>query len=80
MTQQELEQWIDEIPGYEDLECNCQKHFYKILEEYPPRFDDWDRWTFDVHNAVNRHLSKLELSWPVACQIWGWEQTENDIK
>lgn len=72
MSQSQLEKWIDRIPGYDTLPCNCEKHFYKLLENNPPRFDDWYRWTWEIHNAVNLKLGKQLIAWTDAIQLWGW--------
>ena len=67
-TPEEFELWIQSIPGC----SSCQRDFRKLLETHPPRFDDWERWTWEIHNLVNVKLGKLELSWQEACQLWGW--------
>lgn len=72
MSEQQLNEWIDTIPGYEDLTCNCQKGIYRHIEANPPRFNDWQRWTWEIHNAVNFKLGKPEIDWGEACQQWNW--------
>jgi hypothetical protein len=61
--------WCESIPG----ECMCSAGFRKIVEANPPRLDDWQRWTFEAHNAVNVKLGKPEIPWEKACELWGWE-------
>lgn len=75
MSPSELELWVDFIP-YEDGICNCQKDIYTIMANNPPRFEDWNRWTWEVHNTVNRKLGKPEISWENARELWGWETTK----
>jgi hypothetical protein len=68
-TPEQFESWILAIPG-----CStCRRDFRKLLEINPPRFDDWQRWTWQAHNAVNAHLNKPQLTWDQACQQWDWE-------
>jgi hypothetical protein len=75
MTESELNHWIDTIPGYEDLSCDCQKEIYKLLETNPPRFDDWQRWSWEIHNAVNLKINKPILTYSDACKLWAWDLT-----
>ena len=71
-TAEQLELWIQSIPG-----CStCQRDFRKLLESNPPRFDDWFKWTWEVHNVVNRKLGKPEIAWEEACLLWGWDTTK----
>jgi len=65
----ELSKWVDSIPGC----ATCREDFRNIIKDHPPRFDDWHRWTFEVHNAVNAKISKPEFTWQEACQQWGWD-------
>ena len=67
--------WLKEIPN----QCNCGESFNSLLETNPPRFDDWHRWTWEIHNAVNRKLGKLEVTWDDAVKIWGWSQQHSEI-
>jgi hypothetical protein len=76
MGPNELNVWIDTIPYESEDLCNCQKHIYTIVAENPPRFDDWERWTWEVHNVVNRKLGKPEIAWEEACLLWGWDTTK----
>ena len=59
--------WLKRIPKFG---CSCQSDFLKILESNPIRYDDYFRWTVEVHNAVNRKLSKPEMSVEDAAAIW----------
>jgi hypothetical protein len=67
-TPEEFEAWILAIPG-----CStCLRDFRKLLEINPPRFDDWQCWTWEAHNAVNAKLGKPEIEWNEACELWNW--------
>lgn len=43
--------------------CACNEHFAKLIDDMPPRFDGWRRWTFEAHNAVNERLNKQQFAW-----------------
>jgi hypothetical protein len=64
-----LVSWVKRIPQFG---CSCGEEFQRILRANPPRFDDWQRWTFEVHNAVNAKLGKPEIEWNEACNLWNW--------
>jgi hypothetical protein len=67
-----FEAWVKAIPG-----CSaCQRDFRKIVESNPPRYNDWNRWTFEAHNAVNFKLGKPEFTFEQACQQWDWNLTQ----
>lgn len=67
-TEESFKIWVDTIPG-----CpSCKNDFKKILENNPPRFNDWHRWSWEVHNIVNAKINKPEISWEEACRIWNW--------
>jgi hypothetical protein len=68
-TKEWFASWLKRIPS---LGCECRNAFEAIMKANPPRFDDWWRWTWEVHNAVNRKLGKPELSWEDSVAIWGW--------
>jgi hypothetical protein len=61
-----FEAWVAAIPGCE----TCRRDFRELLKSNPPRFDYWFQWTWEIHNAVNRKLSKPELTWAEACILW----------
>jgi hypothetical protein len=65
---EKFQRWVERIPG-----CStCRENFRKILEINPPRFDDWQRWSWEIHNAVNEKIGKPEFTYQEACQLWGW--------
>lgn len=67
-TPHEFELWIQAIPGC----SSCQRDFRRLIEHNPPRFDDWHKWTWEIHNAVNEKLGKQLIAWTDAIQLWGW--------
>lgn len=63
-----LAEWEARIPNYD---CQCRAKYLAIKNENPPRFADWFRWTFEIHNAVNQSLTgKPCLSLASAYAIW----------
>ena len=60
--------WLDGIPK----QCDCRKSIESILESNPPRFDDWWRWGWEFHNAINAKLNKPEIIWDDASRLWNW--------
>lgn len=68
-TPEEFELWIQGIPGC----SSCQRDFRRLIETNPPRFDDWWRWTWEIHNLVNTKLGKPEFTWQESCQLYGWD-------
>lgn len=67
-TPQEFELWIQAIPGC----SSCQRDFRRLIENNAPRFDDWHKWTWEIHNAVNEKLGKQLIAWTDAIQLWNW--------
>lgn len=67
-TAYQLEQWIQSIPGC----ASCQRDFRRIVADHPPIFDDWERWTWIVHNVVNTKLGKQLIAWTDAITLWDW--------
>ena len=68
---EDFEAWVSSIPG-----CStCQRDFRKLLETNPPRFDDWQRWSWEIHNAVNTNINKPILTYSDACKLWNWDLT-----
>jgi hypothetical protein len=65
-------EWVDAIPGC----ATCKRDFLELIKINTPRFDDWQRWTWEVHNAVNAKLGKPEIDWNEACNLWNWNLTK----
>jgi glycosyltransferase involved in cell wall biosynthesis len=55
-----LASWISKIPKYG---CTCTASFREIIKDNPARFNDWKRWTWEIHNSVNLKLKKPLYSW-----------------
>lgn len=71
-----FDEWVRTIPG-----CpTCQRNFRIWLETNPPRFDDWQRWTWEAHNTVNAKLGKPEITWEKACELWGYTEVSPVIE
>jgi hypothetical protein len=70
MNAESFKVWIDGIPN----KCDCRKSVDSLLEINPPRFNDWWRWGWEFHNAVNRKLKKAEVVWEEAAKLWNWKQ------
>lgn len=58
-TIEKLVAYSESLPDF----CGCIEHFRLIIQRIPPRFNDWSRWTWEVHNAVNASLSRLAFPW-----------------
>jgi hypothetical protein len=65
--------WLNGVPN----QCDCRKEFDALVEVNPPRFDDWTRWTWEIHNAVNAKLNKPEVTWDDAAKLWNWNQHQH---
>lgn len=73
MTPEEFAIWVATIPGC----ATCKTKFEKILLVIPPVFGDgWEYFTFAVHNIVNADIGKPVVSWPDACEFWGWQSSQ----
>jgi hypothetical protein len=74
-TPEEFEAWIQSIPG-----CStCQRNLRRRLETLPPRYDDWNRFTWELHNSVNKEIGKPEFTWSEACKKYNWQDLTADI-
>jgi len=52
--------WVSRVPNT----CGgCRDWLILYLETTPPRFDDFPRFTWELHNAVNLKLGRNEFSW-----------------
>lgn len=58
--------WLASLPPNG---CNC--NYDEAITAVPVRYNDWFRWSVDLHNWVNRTKThKRELSYEEAEQIW----------
>jgi hypothetical protein len=66
-TQEWFTDWVRRIPPG----CGCGESFESILLRVgEPRFHDWFSWTVEIHNQVNRKLSKPEITLEKAIETW----------
>lgn len=56
-----LRDWQRRLPS--EINCGCDRWLAEYLQTNPPRFADWHRWTWEVHNAVNLKLDKPLLGY-----------------
>jgi hypothetical protein len=68
MSPEQFSLWLETIPGV----CNCRQKAAKIIAANPPRFDDWFRWGWEFHNAVNAELGKPSIAYDEASAFWRW--------
>lgn len=60
--------WIARVPN---ISCGCQDWIRNYIRDNPPRFDDWFTYTWELHNAVNAKLGKLQMCFETSEAIWG---------
>lgn len=48
----------------------CRAHWANAVQDAPPVWADYFRWTVTIHNHINRSLKKPELSPESAARIW----------
>lgn len=58
-TMEKLLAYTESLPSF----CGCTEHFIDLIKCIPPRFSDWDRWTWEIHNQVNSKLFKPMFPW-----------------
>lgn len=47
--------WLARVP---QASCGCRKWLAEYIDDHPPDYDDFARWSVDLHNAVNAKLGK----------------------
>jgi len=70
LTPRDLANWELTIPQYE---CNCRRFYADWKAANPPDFtspEAFFAWGVALHNAVNRELSKPEITIEEAYSIW----------
>lgn len=50
--------------------CECKFFYTKYLEDNPPDYAEYFKWTVDLHNAVNKKLNKPTVTFANAKKIW----------
>jgi hypothetical protein len=53
--------WRSRVPSFSD--CGCSVFLDDYCKANPLRFDDFPRWSWELHNAVNAKLSRRLFSW-----------------
>jgi hypothetical protein len=75
-TEEKLLAFAAKLPSWG---CSCKNEFAKLLSDNPPRYDDWDRWTFEAHCKVNArvHPNRERWTWEQYKAKWlRWKQVE----
>ena len=54
-TPEKIVQWKKLIPRFG---CDCVNFTERYIESIPIRYDDFKRWAWEFHNAVNKKLGK----------------------
>ena len=66
-------QWLRRF--HEHLSCPvCSSHFGILMQEFPPDYSEWFKWTWQVHNAVNKSLGKRQYTLEEAKERYGISQ------
>ena len=67
--------WLDQFA--KRIGCGeCKLHWLKLVRQQPPDASSNDAlfaWSVRVHNTVNRHLGKAELTLEAAAGYWKGE-------
>lgn len=59
-TQDQFDNWLERLPN---KDCDCRAWVKEHIANNPPRFSDMPKYGWELHNAVNRKLSKRDFSW-----------------
>jgi hypothetical protein len=59
--------WMNSIPN---IKCGCLEWLKDYIASHEPRFDDWPRYSWELHNAVNAKLERLHFSWEEFIAKW----------
>jgi len=69
-SKDDLANWKSKIPKYG---CSCSDFYAEYEKANPPSFPLTCRWKYELKTAVNQKLNRPNLTWPEACELWGWE-------
>jgi len=47
--------WLARVP---QASCGCRKWLAEYIDDHPPDYHDFARWSVELHNAVNAKLGK----------------------
>lgn len=53
--------WRARVPSFSDCGCSVFLDDYCVIN--PPRFDNFPRWSWELHNAVNAKLGRALFPW-----------------
>jgi glycosyltransferase involved in cell wall biosynthesis len=53
--------WRARVPSFSG--CGCGEFLDDYCVTHPPRFDDFPRWSWELHNAVNAKLGRPSFAW-----------------
>jgi len=53
--------WRARVPSFSG--CGCGEFLTGYCVANPPRFDDFARWSWELHNAVNAKLNRFAFAW-----------------
>ena len=53
--------WRARVPSFSG--CGCGEFLTGYCVANPPRFDDFARWSWELHNAVNAKLNQFAFAW-----------------
>lgn len=62
--------WAGIVEQIKSLFCDCGDFLETYIAENPPRFNDWFKWSWELHNAVNRKLGKQQQTFDDAKACW----------
>lgn len=60
-------EWLSRVPNFR---CSCRRDFEAIILANPPRYNDWFKWTVEIHNSVNKKLGKSIVTFEAAMNFW----------
>lgn len=74
-TRKQYDDWLKQVP---QVGCGCQNHWQEIAGDPTDKdlADPW--WGFDMHNSVNKKLSKPLLTEEAAIELYGWPERVKD--
>jgi hypothetical protein len=66
-TAEWFDSWVSRIPS---IDCDCRSWIRDYLLKNPSRFNDWFRFTWELHNAVNVKLDHQQITMERAIRRW----------
>ena len=62
-----LTEWVKSLP-FEG--CPCEQHLKDFIRLNPPDWNDFFKWSVDLHNAVNARIGRLTIDVEMAKKMW----------